>query len=184
MENIAIRCDLLDQTSFLGPAVHDYHQDHRRKGDATEDDDKGTVSPTPVRTLPEVLGDPRSSKCSCNARGSVDSEDDHTVLQRGDIGSHDVANEQNTDVTRPVENVTGEVCLYVEASGFHSHTNDNDDEHHEETLHATEHIDDLGDNERDATTECSRHDAHDCQETVFAECRSNESAERRVHGIL
>ena len=81
-------------------------------------------------------------------------------------------------MTRPVENVTGEVCLYVEASGFHSHTNDNDDEHHEETLHATEHIDDLGDNEGDATTECSRHNAHDCQETVFAECRSDESAER------
>lgn len=178
MENITIRLDLLNQTSFLGPAVHDYHQDHSRKGNATEDDNEGTVSPTPVRTEPEVLSDPRSGECSCNARGSVDSEDDHTVLQRGDIGSHDVANEQNTDVTRPVENVTGEVCLYVEAGGFHSHTDENDDEHHEETLHATEHIDDLGDNERDATTECSCHDAHDSQETVVAELRNDESAER------
>jgi hypothetical protein len=93
LKNIAIRVHLLDQTSFLGPAVHDYHQDHRWKGDSTEDDNEGTVSPTPVWTVPEQISDPRSGECSCNTRGSVDSEDDHAVLQRGDIGSHDVANE-------------------------------------------------------------------------------------------
>jgi hypothetical protein len=60
-------------------------------------------------------------------------------------------------VTGPVENVTGEVCLYIGTGGFHSHTDDNDAKHYEETLDATEHIDDLGNNERDATTECSCH---------------------------
>jgi hypothetical protein len=51
--------------------------------------------------------------------------------------------------------MTRHVCLHIVASCFHSHTTADDDEHHEETLNATEDIDDLGDGERNAAGERS-----------------------------
>lgn len=80
--------------------------------------------------------------------------------------------------------MTGDVGLYVGAGGFHSHTGDDDEQHEEETLHATKYIDDLGNDERKAATERSCHYASDVQETVCTECRGDEGVERGVNAIL
>jgi hypothetical protein len=72
-------------------------------------------------------------------------------------------------MTSPVKDVTGDVCLHIGAGGFHRHTGDDNEQHYEKAFYATKHIDDLGDDERNAASERGGHYASDVQKTVCTE---------------
>lgn len=133
--------------------------------------------------LNEYLSNGRSSECGSDTGSSVDSEDDHAILERSDIGSHDVSYVENTNVASPVKDVSGDVGLHVLASGLESHTDKHDEQHEEETLDTTEDIDEFGGSQWNTTGQCGGHDATDVEETVLIEERSDPWVESGIDGV-
>jgi hypothetical protein len=170
LHNGAIRLGLVDHTSCLCLPVHVHHDTSGWQTAGNQEEDEGTKSPTPVVVLNEQISNCGTGECACDARGLVEGEDDHAVLESGHIGHHDGVDIEDTDVPGPVQYVPGNVCLNVVACGFESHADENDEQHNEETLDTAEDIDELGHGKRNAASERARHDTSNIEKTVSAEC--------------
>ena len=116
-----------------------------------------------------MLRDLRSSKCRSDSRGCIDAEDDHTVLERSDIGAHNIDDVQKTNMASPVKNVATDVGLNVRANSLDDHAKNTDQEHHAEALDTTPEIDDLRHGQWDTATKCCRDDGSNGEQAVRRE---------------
>lgn len=65
---------------------------YNRKRYDEQYDGKGTKCPPKIDLLVEQLSDPGAGEGGGQIRGRVDGEDDHSVLQCGNVGDKDVDN--------------------------------------------------------------------------------------------
>lgn len=137
--------DLLEHTSLLGLALHEEHDGGGRGADTEHDDGESTEGPAEVEVGVEQVGDLGTGEDDDDVRGAVDAEHDHTVLEGGHIGDHDVEDEQHTKVTDVVDGVGGDVGFHVLADGLHHDTDARAENHDQEGLRATPDVHDLGD---------------------------------------
>lgn len=169
LDNGAVRLNLVDHTSRLCPAVHVHHDTSGWQTAGNQDEDEGTKSPAPVVMLDKQISNCGTSKCACDAGGLIKGEDDHAVLQSGHIGHHDRVDIEDTDVSGPVQDVPGNICLNIVACGFESHADKDDEQHNEEALDTAEDVDKFGHGKRNAACECAGHDASNIEKTMSAE---------------
>jgi len=149
----------------------------------------------------EVLRNFRTGEDSCDGRCCEDAIHDDTVAERCRIGQDDRDNVQETDVadlqrsertiaytastmrpTYPVDSVRSCVCLDVVACRFHDRSNDNKQQHTEETFDTAPDIENFCDEEVANTAGDRSNDADDRSQSVFAERRGNVWVEVGLYG--
>lgn len=173
-----------DDALPLGHAEHVGHEAHGGQTAGDEDDGKGAKGPAEVDLVVEELSNGRTSKGTGNARRADHADGDHAVAQRRHICHHDINNVHEADVTRPVEDVGGNVGLDVFASRLHDHADDADNQHDEEALDTAPKVNDLGEREGRARSNDAGENAADVEETVGAERRGDVRVKSGVDGVL
>ena len=121
---------LLSIAGFASLALHVEHSSHSWNRADDQNDDEGAKRPAPAGAVQEMFCDLRSSKCRGDSRGCIDAEDNHTVLERSDIGAHNIDDVQKTNMASPVKNVATDVGLNVRANSLDDHAKNTDQEHH------------------------------------------------------
>ena len=134
-----------------------------------KDDEEGAKGPPEVELVEEDLGDLGTGERRAEAGGRVQGEDNHTVLESGDVGHEDVDDEAEGNLSNPPEDLRGRVHLDAVASGLHDHANDDEDERPDKPFHAAPEIDNLSHAEGDDTADNSRGNADDREEAVLRE---------------
>lgn len=147
-----IRPHFLGKSSLASFLVHHNHDSHGRNTAAGQDDGESSECPSEVKVGVEKLTDAGAGKGGSNSGSSVDSENDHTVLESCHVGSHHVDDIQETDVTSPVENVCCDVGCDILGHCLHDHADQDDENHAEETLNTPPDINDLGGSERNTSS--------------------------------
>lgn len=183
LQPVAVGLEFLQHASLVRAALHEQLDRGDGKADADGDDGEGAVSPAEVRVGVEEVGDGGAGEGTGDERGAVEAEHDHTVAQGGHVGEHDVDDVQEADVTGPVHGVGGDVRLHVAGDGLHDEGDDVDEQHEEETLDATEDVDNLGEGQREAAAEDGGNDVGAGEEAVLAELGRDVRVERALHRV-
>lgn len=184
LEGRATRPLLLSIARLASLAVHVQHKSHGGNAACDKDDDEGSKSPSPAGAVVEDFNELGSSEGRGNPRGTIDTEDDHTVLERCDVGAHDIDNVQEANVTSPVENVTTDVGLNVRAYSLDDHAENANQEHQAKAFDATPDIDGLRHSQWDATTKGSRNDGSNGEQAMGRESRCDIWIQARVDVVL
>ena len=174
----------LRQSSLSCFPVHEHHHAHGRQTASYKDNSKRAKCPSKAGTLIESSSNLWSSKGRDDTRSTVDSEDDHAVLQGGHVGTHDVDHVDDTDVAGPVQDMSRDVGLDVLADGLHDNTHHSQDEHEDEALNTSPDIDDLCGCERNASSQGGGHDVANSKQSMATERRGNVGIQRRVDVVL
>lgn len=175
---------LLRITGLASFVVHEEHESHCRNAASNENDDEGTKRPTPTRACQEDVDEFGTGKCSSDPRCFVDAINDHAVLERGDIGAHDIDNVEKPNVTNPVKDVATDVRLDVGANSLDDHAKNTDQEHEAETLDTTPEIDNFGHGEWSAAAECRGDDGSHGEQAVRCEFRCDIRVKAGIDVVL
>lgn len=147
------------------------------------DDDECAKGPSEVDLSVEKFRNPGTSKHTRDDGSSVDANEQHSVLQCGDIGEDDGDDIDDTDVADPVDGVGSGVHLDVDTRSLHDHTEDDEEKHEQETFDTAPDVDQLGDEQVADTAKDGSHDAGGTQKSMLRKGACNVRDKGALNGL-
>ena len=111
----------------------------------------------------------RRGKCSNDTRSFVDSEYDHSVFERCNVGAHNIHHINDSNMAGPVQHVGGDISLHVLASCLHDHADEGEKQHEREPFYTSPNIDSLSSSEGYAPSQSSRHNTPNGKQSMLVE---------------
>lgn len=153
----------------LGLLLVDVEDGDDGERDDDQDDGEGAEGPAEVDALVEELGDGGAGEGGGEVGGGVEGEDQHAVLEGGDVGDEDVDDEAERDLADPREDLRRRVRLDVVRRRLHHHPHHDQEQRPDEPLHPPPDVDDLADAERHHAADHARRDVDHREEPVLRE---------------
>lgn len=143
MGKIASRPGSASQSSSTRLSVHEDHDAHGWKTASDHDDSECTKRPSEIEVVEKCCSNSGSGKGCYDARCTIDPKDDHAILERRHVGTHNISHIDDTDVTGPVQDMRCDVSFHVLTNSFHDHAYNRQDKHENEAFNTTPDVNDL-----------------------------------------